>query len=373
MSANLRCWAEIDLSAIRHNAAVAARLAGPAAGIMAIVKANAYGHGLAEVTQALRDLVAMYGVANFHEAEAVRAALAGGNQGIFILGPALPDERAAIVAGGFIPAVSTLEEAAAYSDLGRGKPVPIHVALDTGMGRIGVTEAEAPGTLRKMLALPGIEIAGIATHLPVADGDEQFTRDQLDRFETLVARIREMGVDAPLVHSLNSAGLFRFPHHAATLVRAGLMLYGSSSLPEFQAQLRPAMALKSRITLVRDMPAGHGISYGRTFITPRPMRVATLAIGYADGYDRHLSNSGANVLIRSHRCPLLGRVTMDQVMVDVSHIAGAAIGDEAVLIGSSGAEQILAGELAEKAGTIAWEIFTSIGPRVARIYGSGAV
>jgi alanine racemase len=146
------------------------------------------------------------------------------------------------------------------------------------------------------------------------------------------------------------------------------MLYGSSPLPERQAELRPVLALKTRITLIRDLPAGHGVSYGRTFITPRPMRVATLAIGYADGCDRHLSNTGADLLIHGRRCPLLGRVTMDQIMVDVSHVAEAAIADEAVLIGRSGAEQILASELAAKAGTIAWEIFTSIGPRVDRVY-----
>ena len=146
------------------------------------------------------------------------------------------------------------------------------------------------------------------------------------------------------------------------------MLYGSSPIPEFQARLRPALAFKTRVTIIRELPAGHGVSYGRTFITPHPMRVATLAIGYADGYQRHLSGQGADVLIHGQRCPVLGRVTMDQMMVDVSLVAEAAIGDEAVLIGSSGTEEILASELAAKSGTIAWEIFTSIGARVDRVY-----
>ena len=373
-SENLRCWAEIDLAALRHNAAVASRLAGPGAGIMAIVKANAYGHGLAEAVHALRDIVAMFGVANVQEAEAVRAALAPdsapecGGPGIFILGPALPGERPAIVAGGFVPAISSLREAAAYSALGRGRLVRVHLAIDTGMGRMGIAEENAGDTIREILRMPDLAICGVATHLPVADEDEQFTREQLDRFQGLLAGIREMGVDAPFVHSLNSAGLFRFPDRAGRLVRAGLMLYGSSPLPEHQAELRPALALKTRITLIRDLPAGHGVSYGRTFITPRPMRVATLAIGYADGCNRHLSNQGADVLIHGVRCPLLGRVTMDQIMVDVTHVAEAAVGDEAILIGSSGTQEILAAEVAAKAGTIAWEIFTSIGPRVDRIY-----
>ncbi len=378
---NLRCWAEIDLSAIRHNAEVASRLAGAGTGIMAIVKANAYGHGLAEVVRALRGFVAMFGVANLDEAQAVRAALGTDSPGdsairnphsaipsIFILGPALPGERPDIVAGGFVPAVSSLKEAAAYSALGHNKPVRIHLAIDTGMGRMGIAEEDAREVIREILRMPDLVIDGIGTHLPVADEDEPFTREQLARFQGVLAGIRELGVQAPFIHALNSAGLFRFPGQGGTLARAGLMLYGSSPLPEYQAELRPALALKTRITLIRDLPAGHGISYGRTFITPHPMRVATLAIGYADGCNRHLSNQGADVLIHGQRCPLLGRVTMDQIMVDVSHVAEAAIGDEAILIGSSGSQQILAADVAAKAGTIAWEIFTSIGPRVDRVY-----
>ncbi len=418
MTENLRCWAEIELSAIRHNVAVASQLAGPGVGVMAIVKANAYGHGLAEVVRALRESVAMYGVANLEEARAVKDVLrsrkessesardtlasipasmtepiqtaaisllaaldselpaelnSGPKPGIFILGPALPGERPAIVEGGFIPAISSLKEAAAYSALGNGRQVPVHVTIDTGMGRIGVGEEDAREAVQKMLHMPDLVIAGVNTHLPVADEDEQYTREQLARFQGVLAGLREIGVDAPFIHALNSAGLFRFPHHAGTLVRAGLMLYGSSPLPEHQARLRPVLALKTRIVLIRDLPAGHGVSYGRTFITPHPMRVATLAIGYADGYERHLSGQGADVLIHGQRCPVLGRVTMDQIMVDVSQVAEAAVGDEAVLIGASGAQEILAAELAAKAGTIAWEIFTSIGPRVERVYRSVSV
>jgi len=336
---------------------------------MAIVKANAYGHGLAEVVHALGDMVKMFGVANVREAQAVRAALggSGGSPSLFILGPALPCERPDIVAGGFIPAVSSPREAAAYSALGRGKRVPIHMAIDTGMGRMGMAEEEARGMMREILRLPDLAIEGIGTHLPVADEDEQFTREELGRFEAVIAGIRELGIDAPFIHALNSAGLFRFPGRG-TLVRAGLMLYGSSPLPGHQAKLRPALTLKTRITMIRDLPAGHGVSYGRTFITPGPMRVATLAIGYADGCNRHLSNQGADVLIHGRRCPMLGRVTMDQIMADVSGVREANIGDEAILIGAAGGEEILTAEVAAKAGTIAWEILTAIGPRVDRIY-----
>ncbi|HEX4085104.1 MAG TPA: alanine racemase [Chthoniobacteraceae bacterium] len=366
---HLRCWAEIDLAAIRHNAALAAQLAGPGVGIMAIVKANGYGHGVAEVVQALCGHVAMFGVANVREAEAVHAALGAGDApGIFILGPALPEERPEIVAGGFVPAVSSLKEAAAYSALGMGRTVPVHLVIDTGMGRIGIAERDARAAVAEIVRMPDLAITGVATHLPVADEDEAYTQDQLARFQGVLASLREVGVDAPLIHALNSAGVYRFPHHAGTIVRAGLMLYGSSPLPGLQAQLRPALTLKTRITMVRDVPEGHGVSYGRTFITPRPMRIATLAIGYADGYQRRLSGQNTDVLIHGLRCPLLGRVTMDQIMVDVSRAGEAAAGDEAILIGAAGSDEIPAGELAAKAGTIAWEIFTGIGPRVDRIY-----
>jgi alanine racemase len=370
----LRCWAEIDLSAIRHNAAVASQLAGPGAGIMAIVKANAYGHGLSHIVHALRDIVAMFGVANLHEAEHVRDALGTANPDnpsappIFLLGPALPFERPAIVAGRFVPCISSLKEAAAYSALGHGHPVPVHLAIDTGMGRIGIAEEHAAGIAREMMHMPDLVITGLSTHLPVADEDDTFTRDQLARFQRVLGTLRYLGVDAPFIHALNSAGLLRFPHYAGTMVRAGLMLYGSSPIPEHQERLRPALTLKTRITLIRDVPAGHGISYGRTYITPRPMRIATLGIGYADGYQRHLSGQGADALIHGLRCPILGRVTMDQIMADVTHVSESAIGDEAILIGSSGSQEILASELAAKSGTIPWEIFTSIGPRVERIY-----
>lgn len=337
---------------------------------MAIVKANAYGHGLAQTVKALRDSVSMFGVANVEEAEAVRDALgdADAKPGIFILGPALPGERPGIVERGFIPAISTLKEAAAYSALGHGRTVQVHLAIDTGMGRMGIAEEAAREMIREIARMPDLLIAGIATHLPVADEDESYTREQLARFEGILAGIRELGIQAPVVHSLNSAGLFRFAPRAGALVRAGLMLYGSSPLAEFQHELRPALSLKTRVTLIRDLPAGHGISYGRTFITPQPMRVATLAIGYADGVHRSLSSKGAEVLIHGRRAPLLGRVTMDQIMVDVTAISDAAVDDEAILIGSSGSETILASEVAAKAGTIAWEIFTSLGARVHRVY-----
>ncbi len=363
-----RCWAEIDLEALRHNvAAIQAGLG--AAGIMAIVKANAYGHGALPIVKELAPLVAAFGVANLTEAEQIaQISEIVPPDRIYILGTSLPAEREEIAQRGFIPVISSFEEAMAYERLAGHKPLAVTVAIDTGMGRIGIEEREMFAEIREIAMLPRIEIKTIATHLPVSDEDDAYTQDQLGRFEAMVAELRAVGIQAPMIHVLNSAGAIRFPDHAFDIARIGLALYGSSPIDSFQEKLRAVMTLKTRITLVRDIPAGHGISYGRTFITPRPMRVATLAVGYADGYQRRLSGQGAEVLICGKRCPVLGRVTMDQIMVDVTALPGVDAGEEVVLMGRQGAEEIFATDLARKADTIAWEIFTGITARVERIY-----
>jgi alanine racemase len=360
-----RCWAEIDREALRHNVAAVRSQVGPNVRVMAVVKANAYGHGVGEVARALADRVEMFGVANVTEAEELRGHVA--EVPIFILGPALPEERERIVAARFIPTISTTEEARAFDELAGAGRVAVHLKLDTGMGRIGIKESEAVAVTRKIMALSRIEVAGLASHLPVADEDDAFTREQLARFHREVAELRALGLGSPVVHVENSAGIIAYPAQAGDMVRAGLMLYGSAPLAEFQPRLRAVMTWKTRITLVREMPAGHGISYGRTFITPKPMRIATLAVGYADGYQRHLSNRGAEVLIRGRRCPVLGRVTMDQILVDVTASPDVEAGEEVTLMGRQGEEEIFAAEVAQKSGTIPWEIFTGVGRRVQRV------
>ena len=361
-----RCWAEIDLGALRHNFAATRGQLAAGVKVMAVVKANAYGHGVGAVAKALVGQAEMFGVANVTEAEELREHIPGAP--VFILGPALPEERARIAAARFVPAVSTLEEARAYAALAGVEPLPVHLMIDTGMGRVGILEDEAVATTREILAVRGLAVTGLTSHLPVADEDDAFTREQLARFHRIVGQLRALGVTRPVAHIENSAGIIVYPAQAGDMVRAGLMLYGSAPIPEFQPQLRAVMAWKTRLTLVRDMPAGHGISYGRTFITPGPMRIATLAVGYADGYQRHLSNRGAEVLIGGQRCAVLGRVTMDQILADVTALPQVKAGDEAVLIGRQGNEEILAAELAQKSGTIPWEIFTGVGRRVERFY-----
>jgi alanine racemase len=364
MNETYRCWAEIDRSALRHNAKVVRDRIGSAE-LLAVVKANAYGHGMIGVAQVLADNAQLFGVANLEEATTLRAALP---HPIIILGSAVPQERSAIAERGFIPSVSTLEEARDFDRLARGQPVAINFKVDTGMGRMGVVESEAVAVFKKVAALPKIKIHSVSTHMPVSNEDADYTRDELSRFRKIVEQLRAEVPGNYKAHVLQSAGVLAFADPAFDIVRGGIVLYGISPLPEFQKLLKPVMTWKTRIALVREMPKGSSISYGRTFITPRQMRVATLSAGYADGYPRHLSNRGAAVLVRGKRCALLGRVTMDLIMIDVSNIEDVDLGEEVVLMGRQGDEEISCAELAEKADTITWEIITRVGSRVPRVF-----
>ncbi len=357
-----RCWAEVDRAALRHNARLAQERIGPETALLAVVKANGYGHGIIEVAQALREQVELFGVANLHEAMELRTD--GIRHPILILGPPLAAEQAAINDHGFIATVSSCEEARAFAH----NPAGINFAIDTGMGRMGCWQDDALAELEKIARLPGLKLHSVSTHLPVADEDAAFTREELVRFEEVVRQMRARVPGSYRVHVLLSAGILCFTEHRFDLVRAGLMLYGSSPVPSQQRFLQPVMALKSRVALLRDLPAGRSLSYGRTFTTTRPMRVATISAGYADGYPRSLSSREATVLVGGRRCPVLGRVTMDLTMVDVSGAPAVKLGDEVVLIGKQGGEEILVAEVAERAGTVAWEILTGIGSRVRRVY-----
>ena len=359
-----RCWAEINVGALRHNAAVAHKRSGADVGLLAVIKANGYGHGLAAVAKALEQEAQLFGVANVDEAIETRRAVP---HPVIILGPALPSERAEIVERGFIASVSSSEEAREFSDLARDTPAAVACVIDTGMGRMGLTESAAVSEVQKIAALPGVTIHSVSSHLPSADDDAEYTSEQLARFSQLVAQIRTAVPGSYLVHALPSAGVLGSNASGFDIARVGLMLYGISPLSAFQPLLIPAMTLKTRVALVRELPAGSSVSYGRTFVTQRPTRVATISAGYADGVPRALSNRG-HVLIRGGRCRIIGRVTMDLIMVDVTEISSVAVGDEVVLIGRQNEEQILAREVAERASTIAWEIFTGIGSRVARVY-----
>lgn len=379
-----RCWVEVDLRAIQRNALVAAQASRCA--LIPIIKADGYGHGAAPVARALEaafespasDLrqggLRMFGVATL--AEALELQAAGVKTPVLLLGSCLPNERELVVARAFVPCVSSVEEARAWNSIAsrkRGPQFAVHVMIDTGMGRTGFAEsAWNAGTIAALAALRHVRIDGMASHFPSADEDPGFTRRQIQRFGELQVRAVTHGLKPGHCHLGNSAGVLGYPelHTVSNVARPGLMLYGVSPLPEFQPLLNPALTWKTQVTLIRALPRGRSISYGRTFVTKKPMRVATLAVGYADGYPRQLSGREAEVLIRGRRCRLLGRVTMDQIIVDVTG-APAAIGDEAVLIGTQGREEVTAGELAKIAGTIPWEILTRLTGRVERVWSAG--
>ncbi len=244
----------------------------------------------------------------------------------------------------------------------------LHLAVDTGMGRMGSTISDF-SELRKCIENAShCKLEGVWTHLPSADEDVEFTSKQIAEFRNF---IKDSDINDCHIHIANSAGLLGFHDKLdfSTLARIGLAIYGVSSLPNKGTDLCPALTWKTRVALVRNIPTGASVSYGRSFISNAPRTTATLAVGYGDGYPRNLSHRKTDVLIAGARCPILGRITMDQIVVDVSHLIGkVAVGDEVVLMGNQGDETISASELAEKAGTIAWEIFTGIGTRVERFY-----
>lgn len=334
---------------------------------MAILKAGAYGHGMEPIARSLEALPsdqapAYFGVASVIEAR--RLAEAGIQTPIYLLGPTSPIEREEVVARGWTASISNLVEAADFNKLARQgqSPLTVHLTVDTGMGRGGFLPGDLNQALDACSDFKHLHIEGIGSHLPSADEDRDFTRSQFDQFDQLVEhagcqRFRYR-------HLANSAGLLAYTSRTTNLNRPGLMLYGISPLPEYQQQLQPVMTLKSRVSLVRNLPAGQGISYGRDTVLKHETPVATIGIGYGDGYPQQLSNHGAEVLIRGQRCPLLGRVTMDQIMVDVSAVPDCQSGDEVELFG----QHILVSEIARKANTIPWAILTGITPRVTRIY-----
>jgi alanine racemase len=369
LESEFRTWAEVSRGALRSNVdAIRARIHSKG-GVMAVVKADAYGHGIENVVKAVGEKVDWFGVANLQEALLVRRASGCDFKPVLILGSALPSERRAIAEAGFCPVVSSLEEASAYHLLAGNlglDAVGVHLAVDTGMGRMGVWEREAEDTARAILGLDRLRLTGIATHFPSADEDREYTWGQIERFAALVTRLRAAGWSG-LVHLANSAGILGFPESCEDLARVGLAIYGCPPIEGQNQILGVTLTWKTRVVLVRDLGAERSISYGRTFITEAPMRVATLAVGYADGYPRSLSGSAARVLIRGVGCPLLGRVTMDQIMVDVSACPEVDSGEEVVLLGRQGAQQITVNEMAKWAGTIPWEIFTGFGGRVVRV------
>jgi alanine racemase len=373
-----RCWAEVDLEALRENLAWLRHFTGPQLQMMAVVKADAYGHGLKPIAALLMQNGAdLFGTANIEEAQAVRKV--GPGWPVLMLGPCLPEEIELAVRDNIMPTISSNAEGRLCSSAAQrqGKQIHVHLKVDTGMGRLGVAPEKAVALMGRLSSLPRVTLAGLWTHFSSAEDDPEFTNAQQAQFEGVHATALKAGFRIPAVHSHNSAGILHQPPGCSTLVRPGLLVYGivppgrrTRQDAGIQEKLRPALSFKCRVGLVRTIKAGTPISYGQTFTAPHRMRIATLTAGYGDGLMRTAGNRAA-VLIRGHRCKVVGRVTMDQVMVDVTGIPEVNQGEQAVLIGRQGNEEITAVELARCCETIPWEILTSITYRVPRIYTGG--
>lgn len=366
-----RCWAEIDLAALERNLGKIQLALPPHIKYMAVVKADAYGHGVHQMVARLMQCKADYfAVANVFEAAEVREIGAGWP--ILVLGALLPEEDSYLLEHDLIATVSSLEESKRLNELGarHGQKVRVHLKIDTGMGRMGVFYQEAAELYQHLQNAPHISLEGIYTHFSSADSDPEFTAEQRRRFLTTLETLGELPTDL-LIHADNSAGLESFssssPFNAVRigLLQFGLVPYKDSLLSRLVPE--PVFSFHSRISLIKTLPSGMDISYGRTHTLKEASKIAVITAGYGDGLPTAVSNRAA-VLIRGHRCKILGRVTMDQTMVDVTHVPDATCGDTVTFIGRQKQDSIDVAEFSDWAQCIPWETFCSITKRVPRIY-----
>lgn len=370
-------YVEIDLTAIAHNTRVMCERLAPNTTLMAVVKADAYGHGAIQVAKATLEAGAGALAVAIPE-EGVQLRAAGIDAPVLVLGGIEPDAAEAVVQNRLIQTVFDASTLRALSQAACqiGVRAQVHIKLDTGMSRIGLRDVQSVRALTHLAAeLPGVELCGAFTHFATADADDResiaATNAQIARFEQLCAVIREEAPAAQLtLHCCNSAGLFRYPQAHYDMVRGGIALYGYPPAPGITGipALRPALRWVTDGVFVKDLPAGAAVSYGGTFVAQRPMRVMTVPVGYADGYRRALSGGVGCVLVRGRRARVLGRVCMDQIMVDVTEIPGASAGDEVVLLGRQEKDEITAQEMADWLGTISYEVLLAPSARVPRVY-----
>jgi len=363
-------WVEIDLKAVEHNYKLLKRIAGSKVKMLCVVKADAYGHGMLEVSQRLVKLGVDYlGIASIEEG--IRLRRANIQTPILLFENILPEFARLPVKYGLTASVCTMELAESLNRFARKakKIARVHIKIDTGMGRLGVWHKEALEFVRKINNLSHLEIEGLYTHFPSADSDADFTKQQIKDFQFLINDLEKADIRVPLCHMANSMGNAGFPASRMSMVRVGLMLYGlypKDSLKQ-KIKLHPALALKSKIIFIKKACRGRSISYGRTFICSRNTTIATLPVGYQDGYLRKFSNRAA-VLYQGRRYPVAGRVCMDQLMVDLGDKSSARIGDIVTLVGKSGRREISLEELARIAETINYELACLIGSRAKRYY-----
>ncbi len=366
--------AEINLDALAHNFNQLRERTGEKAKILAVVKANAYGHGAVMISSELANLgVDFLGVATCEEGIELRNAKI--ITPIIILGGFFKGQCDYARQYDLTPVIYNLESAEELSQCARksNSSINVHVKIDTGMGRLGTLPSEAKAFFQNLVKLSNLEIEGVLSHLADNNQDDnsglEFSQKQATIFKQQIEQLHQMGIHPQFEHLANSAAIIDKDPDCFNLARPGIMLYGAYPSKRCQQiiDLKPVMNLKTKIISLKKFPKGVSISYGRTFKCKRPSLIATLPIGYADGYSRHLSNKG-EVLIRGTRIPIVGVVCMDMVMVDVTEVAGVSLGDEVVLMGSQDNKHITAEEIAKKIGTISYEVFCGISPRVPRIY-----
>lgn len=361
-------WAEVDLGAFRRNLDAIGRMLPERARIVAVLKANAYGHGaVALARECDHDRVAMIAVALLEEALELRTA--GITLPILVFGSLTREQIAAACEHGIAVGIVGPEELAAACDVAKERDVVAHLKLDSGMGRMGIVESELPQAIALIRSASHLRLDAIYTHYANAsDPFDPFTQTQTENFQRMLTALREAGIDTPLHHAANSAATMRGFVQPGDYARPGIVMYGAVPLDaEDGARLEPLLRWRTEIVRLKTLPPGHGIGYGTTFHTARESRIATLPVGYADGYSRLLSNKG-EVLVRGQRAPVVGRVSMDLVTIDVTGIPDAALGDEVVLLGKQGNDEIAAEEHAARTGTIAYEVFCRISARVPRVY-----
>ena len=369
-----RVHAEIDLDAILYNMEQMHGLTDPHTKLMAVIKTDGYGHGAIPIARELEALTYVYGYAVATEEEALALRADGIKKPILILGYTFPEQYESLLEGQITPAVFSMETAKLLSETAERLHTiaRIHIKLDTGMGRVGfLVSEESADVIAQIARLPHIIIEGMFTHFARADEtDKTSANRQLAEFLHMADMLESRGVHIPLKHCSNSAGILDLPQANLDIVRAGITLYGLHPSEEVHLErmdMKPAMSLKSRVVHVKTLPAGYGISYGATYVTPQERRIATIPVGYGDGYARGLSNRG-EVLIRGKRAPIVGRVCMDQFMVDVTDIPGVCVGDEVTLIGADGEERITLEELGEKSGRFNYEFACDLGKRIPRVF-----
>ena len=363
---------KIDLDAIARNFDAVRKKAGVQ--VMAVVKADAYGHGAIQVARLLQDKCAFFGVSSMLEAMELRQA--GLTTPILILGHTPVNAFPTAIREGIRPTIYRYEDALALSQAAReaGMPAPFHFAVDTGMSRLGFQATEDSADIcAKIAGLPGLQAEGLFSHFATADCEDLHrSQKQAELFDHFDAMLKKRGVEIPIRHMDNSAGLMNFDCHYE-MVRSGIVTYGmypSGEVDPGRLELEPALQWLSRVTHVKTLPAGREISYGGTYVTTRDTVVATIPVGYADGYRRNLSGK-FHVLIRGQKAPILGRICMDQLMVDVTDIPGVELNDRVVLVGTSGGEAITMEQIAAAADSFNYEFVCGISRRVPRIYISG--